>query len=86
MYGGLDLSASGPFPHVRAWLDRVLERPAVEKGFKVPGGEPWKIAVKNLEEALAGAEGGEELKKGVEEARRLVDEAKVKYGYKYASP
>jgi hypothetical protein len=64
----------------------LLERPAVEKGFRVPSGEPWKISVRNLEKALEGEEGGEELKKGLEEARKLVDEAKEKYGYKYASP
>ncbi|KAH6843027.1 glutathione S-transferase II [Chaetomium sp. MPI-CAGE-AT-0009] len=84
VYGGLDLA--GQFPNVRAWLDRVLARPAVQRGFLVPGGEPWRISVASLESALEGKEGLEDLRKTVEESRRLVAEAKEQYGYKYASP
>ncbi|KAK4039228.1 hypothetical protein C8A01DRAFT_16762 [Parachaetomium inaequale] len=77
LYGGIDLA--GQFPHVKAWLDRVLARPAVQKGFLVPSGEPWSYSVASLEKAER--EGSEDGKKVVE-MRKLVAEAKEKYGYK----
>ncbi|KAK3292728.1 uncharacterized protein B0H64DRAFT_328529 [Chaetomium fimeti] len=79
LYSGLDLA--GQFPNVRAWLDRVLARPAVQKGFLVPGGEPWRISAASLEAALRGEEGLEDLKTSVEEARKVVADAKEQYGY-----
>ena len=81
LFAGIGLA--GQFPHVKAWLDRVLARPAVQKGFLVPSGEPWRISVASLEKAER--EGSEDGKK-LAEARKLVAEAKEKYGYQYASP
>jgi hypothetical protein len=81
LYAGIDIAAQ--FPHVKAWLDRVLARPAVQRGLLVPSGEPSRISIAVLEEAER--EGSEDGKKLVE-ARKIVAEAKEKYGYKYASP
>jgi hypothetical protein len=74
-FSGLDVA--GQFPHVKAWLDRLVARPAVKRGLEIPGG-PSRVSNGALE-----GEGGKEK---VEEGRRLVAEAKEKYGYKYASP
>ncbi|KAI1777090.1 glutathione S-transferase [Hypoxylon cercidicola] len=69
------------FPNVQRWLGRCLERPAVQKGIAVPAASRFTNA------ALAAArEADPELKKKAEETARFVNEAKEKYGYKYASP
>lgn len=81
---GIDLP--GQFPHVDAWLKRILARPAVQKGFAVPSGEISKATNPFSERALAGEAGLEEQRKGLEETRRIVAAAKEKYGYKYSSP
>jgi hypothetical protein len=57
----------------------VLQRPAVQRGLLVPSGAPSRVSNQVLE-------GDEEGRKKIEEGRRIVDEAKEKYGYKYASP
>jgi glutathione S-transferase len=74
------------FPHVKAWLDRLLARPAVQRGLVVPGGKPSRFSNAALEAAVSGTEESEDGKKIVEEGRKLVADAKEKYGYKYASP
>ncbi|KAG7286152.1 hypothetical protein NEMBOFW57_008456 [Staphylotrichum longicolle] len=61
-FAGIDLGAWG--------LDRLLARPAVQKGLAVPGGSVSRIANGNLE------------KEKWEEGRRVAEEAKEKYGYK----
>jgi glutathione S-transferase len=76
----------GRFPHVKAWLDRLLARPAVQRGLVVPGGKPGRFSIAALEAAVNGTEEWEDGKKMVEEGRKLVADAKEKYGYKYASP
>ncbi|KAL2144812.1 hypothetical protein VTI28DRAFT_8474 [Corynascus sepedonium] len=83
-YGTIDLAAQ--FPHVRAWLDRLLARPAVQKGFTIPSGKPWRFSVPTVERALKGEEGLEDVKEALNEVNKLVADAKEKYGYKYASP
>jgi hypothetical protein len=45
----------------------------------VPSGAPIRVSNQVLES-------DEEGRKKIEEGRRIVDEAKEKYGYKYASP
>jgi len=83
-YGTIDLAAQ--FPHVRAWLDRLLARPAVQKGFTIPSGKPWRFSVPTVERVLKGEEGLEDVKEALNEVNKLVADAKEKYGYKYASP
>lgn len=78
---GIDLAAQ--FPHVQAWLDRLLERPAVRKGLAVPSGES---TMSNAAIAKKIAEGDEEAVKADRAARKLIADAKAEFGYKYASP
>ncbi|KAL2133792.1 hypothetical protein VTI74DRAFT_1689 [Chaetomium olivicolor] len=84
MYSGIDLK--GQFPNVDAWLQRLLARPAVQRGLAVPSGRPSRVSNASLQRAVSGEEEWEDGKRYVEEGRKLVEEAKEKYGYKYASP
>lgn len=79
-FSGIDIDQ---FPNVKAWLERVLERPAVKKGLAVPSGES---NLSNAALARRVAEGDEDAKQLVEGAKKLIDEAKKEFGYKYASP
>jgi predicted metal-dependent hydrolase len=63
------------FPAVKAWLDRVLARPAVQRGIAVPA--PPATSVNAVERRLA--EGDEELKTKVETIKRKVADAFAKY-------
>ena len=63
---GIDLGRQ--FPNVKAWLDRVLDRPAVQKGLAVPQESPMTNAA--LAKKLA--EGGEEVRQQ-EEAAQCAD-------------
>lgn len=85
LFSGIDLAGGRRFPNVKAWYDRLLARPAVRRGLIVPGGLPGKISNGEVEKALRG-QGGEEARKRAEGRWRFVEEAKEKYGYKYASP
>lgn len=77
-FSGLDIKM---FPNVQKWLDRCLERPAVKKGFAVPSELMFgnNTLLKQIEE-------DPEKKKVAEESLKFLNEAKEKYGYKYASP
>lgn len=66
------------FPSIRAWLERVLARPAVLRGLNVPDAEPKR--------ATALDEIDDKTKSSRAELKKLVDAAKKQYGYKYASP
>jgi glutathione S-transferase len=81
---GIDLT--GQFPNVKAWLERLLARPAVQRGLVVPGGQPGRWSHANVERALKGEAGTEDLLKLHEQNKKLAADAKEKYGYKYASP
>lgn len=65
------------FPHIWAWLLRLWERPAVQKGFAVPKFPGYGLPMTGL---------SEETKAKTAETRKRVDAAKEKYGYKYSSP
>ncbi|OIW25304.1 glutathione S-transferase II [Coniochaeta ligniaria NRRL 30616] len=77
---GIDLAAQ--FPNVQAWLDRLLERPAVRKGLAVPN----ESTMSNAAIAKKIAEGDEDTIKADQAARKLIADAKAEFGYKYASP
>ncbi|KAK4241742.1 P-loop containing nucleoside triphosphate hydrolase protein [Achaetomium macrosporum] len=79
--GAIGLDLPGQFPNVKAWLDRLLARPAVQRGLTVPGGQLGKWSYANVERALKGEPGTEELLKTYEEGKKLVADAKEKYGY-----
>lgn len=79
VYGGIDLA--GAFPNVHRWLERCLERPAVQKGFTVP------ITLSLSNGALREAkEKDQEVRKKLDELGEFIRESKEKYGYKYSSP
>ncbi|KAK4128434.1 DEAD-domain-containing protein [Parathielavia appendiculata] len=76
-YSGVDLPAL--FPNVKAWLDRLLARPAVQRGLAVPSGKPSGLSNRAIMES-------EEGKKTIEEGRRLVDRAKEQFEYNERTP
>ncbi|KAF4950911.1 hypothetical protein FSARC_13070 [Fusarium sarcochroum] len=65
------------FPHVKAWLARLLERPAVKRGLLLPTNKAKPTGLEPVDE---------ETKKHREELKKTVDKAKEQFGYKYASP
>lgn len=76
---GVDLP--GLFPHVTAWLARCRERPGVQRGFAVPQVSSFsnKAFAEKVKE-------DPETRQKLEEHKKLVNDAKAQYGYKYASP
>ena len=78
-YLGLDIDQ---FPNVKAWFQRLWERPATQRGFTVPAaGANGIIAYsKRL------SEGDEDLKKQFETTKKFIDDSKKQYNYKYSSP
>ncbi|KAI0535043.1 glutathione S-transferase II [Xylaria digitata] len=77
-----DIVLEDQFPNVAKWLDRILARPAVQKGFAIPHASPLTNAI--VKETLAGSDA--EKKKPFEDTHKLIQDAKDQYGYKYASP
>lgn len=69
------------FPNVAAWLDRCLARPGVKRGFAVPQESSFVNAT-----FLKKIEDDAEAKKSYEETTKLLNDAKEKYNYKFASP
>ncbi len=59
MFAGIGLEE---FPHVQKWLDRIYERPAVQKGLDVP--EPNKLKALLADPKLA--------EEAIEEARKMM--------------
>lgn len=70
------------FPALKAWLDRCLERPAVQRGISIPSASSMSVAA--LEKRLKDGEAG--LLEKETEIKEQVDAAKKAYGYKYSSP
>ncbi|KAF4980980.1 hypothetical protein FZEAL_3137 [Fusarium zealandicum] len=65
------------FPHVRDWLARLLERPAVRRGLNLPSGQEKPTGLDPVDD---------KTNRQREELKNVVDKAKEKYGYKYSSP
>ncbi|KAK8116073.1 hypothetical protein PG984_012575 [Apiospora sp. TS-2023a] len=78
IFSGVDIEL---FPHVKAWLARCQERPAVKRGFAIPN-----EAFFNNEPLLKKLEEDPEAKQKFDESRKYLQECKDKYGYKYSSP
>lgn len=81
MLGWVDVSpmttiSLAQFPAVHAWLRRCRERPAVQRGLAVPS--PARVSALKAQEGDAAAK--------TQELKKLVDQAKEQYGYKYTSP
>lgn len=77
--GGLDLG--GQFPSVAAWFDRCYERPGVRRGFAIPIDAPFSNRA-----LLQKIKDDPETRQKADETKKLIDDAKAQYGYKYASP
>lgn len=69
------------FPNVAAWIERCLACEGTRRGFAIPQESPFNNPA--VKEKIAQ---DPEAKKQAEETRKLVDDAKAQYGYKYASP
>ncbi|KAH7115817.1 glutathione S-transferase II [Dendryphion nanum] len=69
------------FPNLKAWWERVSERPAVQRGLAIPSKSPLGNAgyLERLKEDREFAEKEDKLK-------QQIVEAKAKYGYKFSSP
>ncbi|KAF6804243.1 putative glutathione s-transferase [Colletotrichum sojae] len=70
------------FPALKAWLDRCLERPAVQRGISIPSASSFSVAA--LEKRLKDGEPG--LAEKEKEVKEQVEAAKQACGYKYTSP
>lgn len=77
-FAGIDLAQ---FPNVERWWKSIVARPAVKKGLAVPGESPItnEAYLRRLKEEDGFKEAEDKLKK-------LGQEAKEKYNYKFASP
>ena len=77
-FGGVDLAR---FSNVERWWGAINARPAVEKGLSVPSKGQFGNGTyqKRLKEEP-------EFKAKEDELKKLADEAKEQYGYKYSSP
>ncbi|KAK1244709.1 hypothetical protein MKX07_003508 [Trichoderma sp. CBMAI-0711] len=64
------------FPNVKAWLLRLWDRPAVQRGFSIPS-PPFFDPRQGLNAEQAAR---------IAEDKKIVDAAKEQYGYKYQSP
>ncbi|KAM0245479.1 hypothetical protein ACHAQJ_010555 [Trichoderma viride] len=64
------------FPNVKAWLLRLWDRPAVQRGFAVPNPPMYDPRKGPSAEQAA----------TIAEIKKQVDAAKEQYGYKYQSP
>ncbi|CZS89901.1 related to URE2-nitrogen catabolite repression regulator [Rhynchosporium graminicola] len=77
-FAGVDLSN---FPNVERWWKSINDRPAVKKGLAVPSES--KIVNEAYVERLKSEEG---FKEAEDKLKKLGDEAKKQYDYKYSSP
>lgn len=75
---GVDLES---FPNVKAWTERILARPAVQRGIEIPSKSPFgnDAYQQKLKDDKEFAQKEEELAKQIKDA-------KEQYGYKYSSP
>jgi glutathione S-transferase len=71
------IDVESQFPHIWAWLNRLWERPAVQRGFNIPKAPFFGIPMAGLTD---------EQKAATAELKKRVDAAKEKFDYKYVSP
>ncbi|USP77709.1 Disulfide-bond oxidoreductase YfcG [Curvularia clavata] len=77
-FSGIDLEA---FPNVKKWLERILARPAVQRGLNVPS----KSGFSN-EAYLQKLKDDKEFAEKEQKLTEQINAAKEQYGYKYSSP
>jgi len=69
------------FPNLLAWWERIVARPAVQKGLAIPQKGPF-----GNDSYLQRLKEDEEFAKSEKELKETIAAAKEKYGYKYTSP
>lgn len=79
-FAGVDLSQ---FKNLEAWWKRINDRPAVKKGTAVPSESQ---IVNAAYQRRMGDSSEKDFQEKERELKKLGDEAKEKYGYKYSSP
>jgi glutathione S-transferase len=77
-FSGVDLDS---FPNVKAWWERILARPAVQKGLSIPS----KSSIGN-DSYLQRLKDDKEFAEKERVLAEQIKAAKEQYGYKYSSP
>jgi glutathione S-transferase len=77
-FSGVDLDS---FPNLKAWWERVLARPAVQKGLAIPS----KSSFGN-DTYLQKLKDDKEFAEKEQKLAEQIKAAKEQYGYKYSSP
>jgi len=77
-FSGVDLDA---FPSVKAWWQRVLARPAVQRGLDLTGKSPF-----GNDSYLQKLKDDKEFAEKEHKLAAQIKAAKEEYGYKYSSP
>lgn len=77
-YSGINLDA---FPNVQKWWERIVARPAVQKGIAVPS----KSSISN-DAYLQRLKDDAEFAQNERKLQEQIKAAKDQYGYKYSSP
>lgn len=77
-FSGIELDS---FPNLKAWWERILARPAVQRGLSIPSKSGFgnDAYLQKLKDDKEFAEKENELKEKIKAA-------KEQYGYKYSSP
>lgn len=71
------------FPNVYKWWDRIYERPAVQKGLRIPSGKEFAFGYKTI---LEKAKDDPQWNKSETALREALEAAQKKFGYTYKSP
>lgn len=71
------------FPNVYKWWDRIYERPAVQKGLRIPSGKEFPFGYKTIVEKAKDDPEWNESESALKEA---LEAAQKKFGYTYKSP
>ncbi|KAF2877951.1 glutathione S-transferase [Massariosphaeria phaeospora] len=72
------------FPNIYRWWERIGERPAVQKGLKVPSGEEFAFGYKVMQKKAQEDPQGTEEREGP--LREALEKAQKEFGYVYKSP
>lgn len=77
-FSGVDIDQ---FPHLKAWWERIVARPAVARGLSIPQGNSF-----GNDGYLQKLKDDKEFAEKENKLKEQIQAAKDKYGYKYASP
>lgn len=77
-FSGVDIDR---FPNLKAWWERILARPAVQRGLSIPARGPF-----GNDGYLQKLKDDKEFAEKEHALKEKIDAAKEQYGYKYSSP